>query len=233
MEHLEEIPYRDYSLPKWASKLGPGLAKIHASNRGKRPEWLPLIRPETALTTLHADEWIQLYEELITINQEFAQQYGPIKEGLQTAWEEFRHAAIDEFRNPDQLTLISSDLTPSHWRQKNGLPAFIDWEQARFGPLYFDLPNMLDDKTLKYYYQSLWLYGWHIPKSEFAEKFTVLSRYLGFRYMTVGLEHWLGRQADSLHTDYWETHGKEFFLRCLNIAQHGLPNPNLDQAGVE
>ncbi|MEI6481535.1 MAG: aminoglycoside phosphotransferase family protein [Candidatus Saccharibacteria bacterium] len=227
MEHLDEIPYGDNESAIWAQKLGLALAKIHVANRGKCPSWLPTLDQKNPLGSVFADKWLPTYEKLMSDNAEFSRQFGSIFNRLKTSWDEFKQTVNQDLSNSSNLTLISTDLTPSHWRQRNGEPVLIDWEQARFGPIYFDLPNMLNDQTVKYYYSELVRLGWTIPEDEFAEKFSVLSRYLGFRYMTVGLDYWLDKLSENLAGNYWETVGEKFFHKCLDIAQNGYPKPIL------
>lgn len=227
MEHLDEIPYGDNEQLSWAKKLGPALAKVHATNYGTRPAWLPDMPRHNPLSAVNANEWFTEFDTLLATNHVFTKQFGPLKEGLLKSWQEFEHLVMEEVAHPERLTLISTDLTPSHWRQRKGQPVLIDWEQSCYGPLYLDLPNMLNEKTVGPYYRALVENGVNISPRKFAANFSLMSRYLGFRYMTVGLEYWQNRLASNLPDNYWETSGERFFQKCLHIAQHGYPEPEL------
>jgi len=113
----------------------------------------------------------------VATNTEFRSRYGSFEGAIKDSWRGFRTAIDEEMGHPQQHTLISTDMTPSHWRQRAGEPVFIDWEQARYGPLYLDLPNMFNDKTVKHYYHALLECGVTVDREEFADKFASLSRY--------------------------------------------------------
>ncbi len=133
-------------------------------------------------------------------------------------------------RHYTRLTLISTDHIPGHWRQVGSKPVLIDWEQSRFGPLYLDLPSLFNEKTVGAYYKALASRGVDISPAEFSEKFVSLSRYLGFRYMSVGLVGWPDGKNLGAGKDYWEKSGRRFFGKCLEIAMHGYPRPQLGGA---
>ena len=225
MEHTDEIPYGDSETGPWPARLGAALAEVHAANLGRRPDWLPALPSSRPLKAVFAEEWIDLFAELMASNATFRATYGAQAGELEASWRGFQAAVHQELRQGRHLTLISTDMTPSHWRQLSGRPVFIDWEQARFGPLYLDLPNMFDHTTVRHYYAALLGCGISVPRDEFADSFTSLSRYLGFRYLSVGLEFWLG--TNTLGSDYWESAGASFFEKCLQIARVGYPRPDL------
>jgi fructosamine-3-kinase len=226
MEYADDIPYATNESDEWSAPLGEALAKIHASNRGNRPEWLDPLPTHNPLHVVFADEWVDMYDQLLAENKEFGARYGKHEKGLRDSWIDFQQAIIKVLQSPQEQTLISTDLTPSHWRQIAGKPVLIDWEQSKFGPLYLDLPNLFNEKTVQHYYSALRKFGMEIPKGTFAKNFVSLSRYLGFRYMTVGFSFWLGTNV--LGQDYWQSSGAVFFEKCLEIAQSGYPTPFLN-----
>ena len=225
MEYADDIPYAHNESQAWSPKLGYALAKIHAANMGNRPEWLEQLPPQNPLSVIFADEWLEMYDQLLANNTEFRTRYGKCEMGLKESWKDFQRDFADELTHPQGHTLISTDLTPGHWRQIAGAPVLIDWEQSKFGPLYIDLPNMFNDKTIKDYYCALRTLDVSISADTFADKFVSLSRYLGFRYMTVGFSFWLGTNTPG--QDYWRSSGAVFFEKCLQIAQTGYPRPEL------
>jgi hypothetical protein len=85
--------------------------------------------------------------------------------------------------------------------------------------------NLFNEKTVQHYYSALRKFGVEIPKGTFAQNFVSLSRYVGFRYMTVGFSFWLGTNV--LGQEYWQSSGAVFFEKCLEIAQSGYPTPLL------
>lgn len=86
---------------------------------------------------------------------------------------------------------------------------------------------MFNEKTVDAYYQALVHLGVEIAANEFANKFASLSRYLGFRYMSVGLEGWPDGRNIRPDKEYWEKSGKQFFDKRLEIAMYGYPKPAL------
>lgn len=225
MEFTDEIPSGANETDQWAKKLAKALAGIHASNVDSRPNWLPGMNNSEPLADVFAVEWEAQYEELLNTNPKFRKLFGSLQQSLQRSYEEFKLAVKKELEDGHTSTLISTDLTPSHWRQAGGSPILIDWEQARFGTLYLDLPNMFNHKTIKHYYRELANAGVDISEDEFKSRFSLLSRYLGFRYMTVGFSYWKGKPDRD--DEYWKLSGESFFTKCLDIAQNGYPKPKL------
>lgn len=226
MEYADNIPAPTNESDEWSAPLGEALAKIHASNRGNRPAWLGPLPPHHPLHVVFADEWAEMYDQLLAENKAFRARYGKYEKGLRDSWVDFQQAISKVLQSPQEQTLIHTDLTPAHWRQIAGKPVLIDWEQAKFGPLYLDLPNLFNEKTVQHYYSALRTFGMEIPKGTFAHNFVSLSRYVGFRYMTVGFSFWLGTNLPS--QDYWQSSGAAFFEKCLEIAQSGYPTPFLN-----
>ena len=225
MEYADDIPSPANESDEWSALLGEALAQIHASNRGKRPEWVDPLPPHHPLHVVFADEWEGMYDQLLTENKAFRARYGKHEKDLRDSWVDFQQAISKVLQSPQEQTLIHTDLTPSHWRQIAGKPILIDWEQSKFGPLYLDLPNLFNEKTVQHYYSALRKFGVEILKETFAKNFVSLSRYVGFRYMTVGFSFWLGTNV--LGQAYWQSSGAVFFEKCLAIAQSGYPTPFL------
>src|SRR5262245_22874254 len=81
-------------------------------------------------------------------------------------------------------TLIHADIHPSNVLVQQGTPYFIDWQTARWGPLYLDLPHhhcTLAQAEL--YRRALAARGYTIPQDTFAARYRVAARYIGLRYM--------------------------------------------------
>lgn len=227
MEFADEISGQDNEDPAWAEKLGVALAGIHAQNMGQRPEWLKQLSTDNELSDVYCNEWQPLFHNLLQADSEFSALHSDKADKLDASWEDFKTALAREMEDTSRLTLINTDLIPSHWRQIHGKPVLIDWEQSRFGPLYLDLPNMFNDKTISAYYKALASRGVNIPVDEFSSRFVSLSRYLGFRYMSVGLSGWPDGKNLRLGETYWQKSGKRFFELCLEVAIHGYPKPEI------
>src|SRR6266540_5145547 len=73
------------------------------------------------------------------------------------------------FNRCGKLTLIHADINPSDVLVQDGKPYFIDWQTARWGPLYLDLPHhhcTLAQAEL--YRRALAARGYAIPPDAFA-----------------------------------------------------------------
>jgi len=225
MEHLDAIPYGSNHTEKWAKELGRSLAKIHAVNMGKRPDWLPELTREDPLLLVYATEWKDDFNKTLQASTEFKELYGSLLPELEKSWIDFKKDVDEELATPQNLTLINPDFAPDHYLQKEDKIVFIDWEASCFGIPYFDLPNMFNHETARHYYDQLVKEGVDISQDEFSKKFVSLSRYLGFRFMVVGLSQWRNSLDKSLPDDYWQRNGEKFFHTCLDVAQNGHPAP--------
>jgi aminoglycoside phosphotransferase (APT) family kinase protein len=117
--------------------------------------------------------------------------------------------------------VISSDLTPDHIRlAPDGVAVFIDWEQARYGPLFIDLVNFFDAESVGVYRTALAAEGVEIDEREFMELFSRVGHWMGLRYLEVGLLAWQLPADDPEWMDV-RTGLRQFFDLCLNLALHG------------
>ena len=95
-------------------------------------------------------------------------------------------------------TLIHADLNPSNVLVYDGHPYFIDWQTAMRGSFYIDLPHHHCTLTqAEHYRQALAAHGHVISRQDFAERYRVAARYIGFRYMWWTLEYWLADQTQT------------------------------------
>lgn len=89
-------------------------------------------------------------------------------------------------------TLIHNDLNPGNVLVHNNDDVmFIDWEEARFGSLFLDIPMRVDRSQAGEYREVLASLGWELPADTFEQRYRAASRYLGLRYMTWSLGAWL------------------------------------------
>lgn len=188
------------------------LAKIHADNRTQCPSWLPQVSANPIRQLWLAETQTQ-WETCLTDNS-FASEFGHYTGRLQRALEQFLDLIKAFTAEGDSLTLVNSDLHPDHIRLFDGDPVFIDWEQACFGSFYLDLVNYFSVESVLLYRDALHEAGHSIPAAEFIDRFREAGRYMGLRYLAVGLLQWQsgGEQRDQ---------GRWFFHYCLTLALHG------------
>ncbi len=121
------------------------------------------------------------------------------------------------------LTLINTDLIPNDIRSIDGHPVFIDWDQAAFGSFYLDLPNYFSVEKALCYRDALAQLGLDIHSALFMERFHEIGRYMGLRYLEVGLQAWRRHyfQENKFSDDNEWNSQNWFFHYCLQLALNG------------
>ncbi|MAS36714.1 MAG: hypothetical protein CL610_22105 [Anaerolineaceae bacterium] len=195
------------------SQVAQGLARLHAANRTHCPDWLPRASDNT-MDELYLRATQTQWERCLRDNAFFAE-FGAYSARLTQALEQFL-ALMDAFTaEGDMLTLINCDLHPDHIRLlADGTPVFIDWQQACYGPFYLDLVNYFTVESVLLYRDALADAGYAIPPAAFIERFREAGRYMGLRYLEVGLLAWQ-TGGDAWQQQRW------FFHYCLTLALNG------------
>lgn len=193
--------------------IADGLAKIHATNRTRCPDWLPKVA-DNVMHELYLNETQIVWDRCMQDNDfhaEFASYDQPLKQALED-FVKLNQYLTDE---GDTLTLINADLHPDHIRLlTDEHPVFIDWEQACYGSFYLDLVNYFSIETVLLYRDALANTGYPIPAAVFMERFREVGHFMGLRYLEVGLLAWeAGGEA-------WQQ-GRWFFHYCLTMALRG------------
>jgi hypothetical protein len=137
-------------------------------NLGQRPEWLPL-----AIENFEDRLWLRAWRNEWQLNlatPKFAAEYGCYTDILD-----------------DSLSRL---LTFLHQPTIDGHPIFIDWDQAAFDSFYLNLPNYFSVETALCYRDALGQLGLDIHQALFMEHFHEIGRYMGLRYLEVGLQAW-------------------------------------------
>ncbi len=181
-----------------------GLAAIHTANfqHQAQLDWVPSMSPSYVHDMLFVRAWRPAWETAIA-NAHFATTFRaaiPRVEAAAATIKEDMRALLAETTSQ---TLIHADLNPSNVLVDEGHPYFIDWQTAMRGPFYIDLPH--HHCTLaqaEHYRQALAGHGHIIARQDFAERYRVAARYIGFRYMWWTLDYWC---ADPMQTP-WVQH---------------------------
>jgi Phosphotransferase enzyme family len=210
-EYAEDYPWSapDASLTE---QTADGLAAIHAANLGATPAWLPRA-DRSFVEELYLRATQQEWERNLA-DPDFAQEFGRYTEPLHAALDRLLDVLGELTREEQTLTLINTDITPEHLRLARGKPCIIDWDQANYGSLYLDLPNVFSVETVLLYRDALARHGLDIAPTDFLERFREVGRYMGLRYLEVGLLNWRDRGED------W-SHQRRFLYFCLTIALRG------------
>jgi hypothetical protein len=113
-------------------------------------------------------------------------------------------------------------------------PVFIDWDQVAFGSFYLDLPNYFSVATALCYRDALTQLNLDIHPALFMDCFYEIGRYMGLRYLEVGLQAWrqhyfqeielnnnaLQQEKKSTDDNEWNAQNW-FFYYCLQLTLNG------------
>jgi len=175
------------------------LARIHYTNLGRAPEltWLPRADHAYVEGYILADYRAQLARA--KGRPTFAAQLGEVARQMEEAIAPFLAAMDWLWREEGSLTLIHADMMDDHILVHDGRPYIIDWDQARYGSFYLDLPNYFTPDGVLSYRNALAELGLDIPAEEFMRRYREAGRYAGFKYIGFLLSLWSAGQLDSLH----------------------------------
>lgn len=169
-----------------------GLAAIHTANFHLHTQlnWLPSMSPGYIHDMLFVRAWLPAWETALA-DARFVTTFRdaiPRVEAAAATIVEDMQALLNE---AESQTLIHADLNPSNVLVNDGQPFFIDWQTAMCGPFYIDLPHHhCTLKQAEHYRQALAAHGHVITRQDFAERYRVAARYIGFRYMWWTLDYW-------------------------------------------
>ena len=112
--------------------------------------------------------------------------------------------------DPRWTTLVHTDINPSNVLILGDEPFIIDWDTARRGPLFLDLPHHLSTREqVEDYRLAAEQRGLTIDPDEFSTLYRVAAHYTGLRYIWWTLEAW----QDDATLDIWVEH----YLRMITL----------------
>jgi aminoglycoside phosphotransferase (APT) family kinase protein len=181
------------------SREAAGLAAIHSANFQQRPHlgWLPQMTRSYVQEMLFQRAWRPAWEAALA-NPAFSAAFRDIIPRVEAA----AATIVDDMdlllQEPATQTLIHADLNPSNVLVDRGIPYIIDWQTAMWGPFYIDLPHHhCTLRQAEHYRQALAARGYPIAPGDFAKRYRVAARYIGFRYMWWTLEYWMTDQTQT------------------------------------
>lgn len=199
---LQDVDYQtDYSnlnIAALQQKELPTLWHIHASNLGRVEElrWLSPVdihHVETMINTRWRPQWqTSLRDDC------FVTEFGDYIPWVEAAASTIFKDIIVVINEESTHTLIHNDLNPGNVLVHNNNDVFfIDWEDARYGSLFFDFPLRCNlSEHVERYRKFLADKGVVFSDQRFTHLFTTASRYLGLKYMSWNLGSWSSnRQA--------------------------------------
>ena len=198
-----------------AEQAAVGLARIHAANlgRGEELRWLPRADHDYVNGGFILENWRDTWA-LTLPDEEFAAVYGEYTAPLNRAAEQFLASMDELWEAGDSLTLVHGDLHAGNVLVEGGTPYFIDWEQSRYGTLYFDLPNYFTLEQSLAYRDALEERGHTLPHQSFVRHYGETARMIGFKYMGFWLERWRRGGADRLQS-------RDVITSLINTALNG------------
>lgn len=178
--------------------VAQALAKIHAINCGA--PYLPWMRRLTS--TSFFSWWRPMWEQALA-HQEFRREFYPYLAHVEFTAKRFADLLDDYWQEHTCLTVLHTDLSAWHVLVHDGQPYLIDWDQARYGPLYLDLVNFWTPETIPIYYEALVAAGVFFPYSKFMTHYYASRVFVSLKYMVPALQEWLGgervKSCEQLH----------------------------------
>ncbi len=191
MQYLE--PDQE-TAPSSAHAAARALAAIHFHNLGKRAalDWLPLADAQFFRGGYVLDTFRKAWSESLA-DPAFRREYDAQSAPLESAAQRFCQAMEDLWQDGRSLTLIHGDLHHQHLIVQGGQPYLIDWEQAHYGSLFLDLPNLFTPLEAQSYFQALTELGARFSASELTSGYRTAGQYVGFKYLGFVMGQWAQR----------------------------------------
>ncbi|WP_440111619.1 phosphotransferase family protein [Paenibacillus sp. QZ-Y1] len=194
---IQDVDYQtDYShldMDLLQHKELRALAYIHGTNMGLKKElpWLPAV-DRTHIIEMMEKRWRPSWNAALE-NPVFIEEFGSqIISEIEAVASSIVNDLEVLIRDEHMHTMIHNDLNPGNVLVHNNEDVyFIDWEEARYGSLFFDLPLRCSQlRQVEIYREALSSHGYDIPQEQFEKHFSLASRYLGIRYMSWNLGVW-------------------------------------------
>ena len=229
-----------YALSSVAGERGGGLVCMQDLGERQRPDSLSPIDPELqrreaeALADIHVVNlrapdlgWLPpadrgYYEWAIEqqffrwawnkarANRAFVDRFAPYLDAVEDAAMHVIDEMVALSADPRWTTLVHTDINPSNVLIFGDEPFIIDWDTARRGPLFLDLPHHLSTREqAEDYRMAAEQRGLTIDPDEFSALYGVAAHYTGLRYIWWTLEAW----HDDATMDIWVEH----YLRMITL----------------
>ncbi len=210
-----QTDYRSINVGLLQKSEPKALSHIHISNFGlsKELSWLPKadsIHIEKMIYERWKPQW-----QAAKGNEHFIEVFGdyiPLVEAVaNTILEDIQYVINDEKSH----TLIHNDLNPGNVLVHNNTDViYIDWEEARYGSLFLDIPLRCGTaEQIEEYRKLLAAKSIEFPDDHFNQMYAIASRYLGLRYMS-----WNLGALQSLVSILVDSQAKDDLKKYLNMV---------------
>ncbi len=199
------------------------LAAIHHSalGRGDDLAWLPRAdaaflaervidicwrRPWRHLLTGEGyTDWFDRPHQAVASDVGFCAAFADTTTAIEAVAARFPRALTTIGEEAATLTLVHTDLHGEHIRWRGSRARIIDWDQARYGSRYLDLPNLFSREEALLYHDALADLGHTIPRDTFLAGYDAARPYPGFKYFGIGLWNWQHGDPTRRHKNvqYW------------------------------
>ncbi|RXZ78956.1 hypothetical protein EBB07_24785 [Paenibacillaceae bacterium] len=184
--------YQNLDLPLLHKQEINGLAYIHHKNLGAIDElsWLPSA-DQRHIEAMIAERWRPSWQSAKT-DEAFIAEFGAYIPNVEAAAQRATRDMEAVLQDESSYTLIHNDLNPGNVLVHNNNDVFfIDWEEARYGSLYLDVPLRCETQSkATAYREALENLGTVIPQAQFEQYHRIATRYLALRFMTWNLNVW-------------------------------------------
>lgn len=187
-----QTDYHTIDVEKLQMKEMESLAYIHRINLGQQElmSWLPcadMVHIEEMIEKRWRPSW-----ETACRDEQFREVYGDYIPEVERISASIIQEMNDVVHNERFHTLIHNDLNPGNVLvHQNTDVLFIDWEEARYGSLFLDMPLRCDrSEQLNAYQEALGEVSRAVSPAKFNQYFSIASRYLGLRFMAWNLGAW-------------------------------------------
>jgi len=194
---IQDVDYQtDYShldINLLQNKELRALAYIHGTNIGAKKElpWISNV-DRSHIVDMIETRWRPSWKNAIE-SPSFIEEFGSTLIGeIEAVASSIANDLETLIEDEHTHTLIHNDLNPGNVLVHNNEDVyFIDWEEARYGSLFFDIPlRCAHMRQVAIYREALSSQGYDIPQNQFEKYFSSASRYLGIRYMSWNLGVW-------------------------------------------
>jgi hypothetical protein len=186
--------------PDSLSPIDPGLrrleaealADIHAANlRATDLDWLPAT-DRTYFDWAIERHFFRPAWDRAMADGRFAAEFGSLAADVESAAATIVDDMVRLADDDDLRTLVHTDINPSNVLVWQDAPYLIDWDTARLGTLFIDLPHHLSTREQAEDYRiALAERGTTIAPHAFTRGYATAARYTGLRYLWWTLDAWL------------------------------------------
>jgi Ser/Thr protein kinase RdoA (MazF antagonist) len=134
--------------------------------------------------------WRPVWQQAL-VDSSFVREFHSYIAEMERAVARFTHTLDRLWREGASLTVLHTDLSAWHVLVEHNQAYLIDWDQARYGPWYLDLPNFFTLETASLYYRGSSDAGVAPDEATFLANFHATWAFVGLKYMIPSIQDWL------------------------------------------